>query len=53
MLYAYSSCCQTVTISKITGILLENEEDEIFQLLKEENLLQLKINEVLSHMNNW
>lgn len=43
----------TEDISKITGILLENEEDEIFQLLKEENLLQLKINEVLSHMNNW
>lgn len=42
----------TEDISKITGILLENEEDEIFQLLKEENLLQLKINEVLSHMNN-
>jgi hypothetical protein len=39
----------TEDISKITGILLENEEDEIFQLLKEENLLQLKINEVLSH----
>lgn len=45
----------TEDISKITGILLENEDDEIFQLLKEENLLQLKINEVLSHMimNNW
>lgn len=42
----------TEDISKITGILLENEEDEIFQLLKEENILRLKINEVLSHLNN-